>query len=88
MIAGFLRQTAMRHFTGTELGMLALAGLLIIVGAVSVFHPTEMSMVYRAYRRMPATIEHVSKTGSQAYGVLAMLLGAGLAWLVFAGKRK
>jgi hypothetical protein len=78
----------MRRFTGTELGMLALAGLLFIVGAVSVFHPTEMNLAYRAYRRMPATIEHVSKRGSQAYGVLAIALGAGLAWLVFAGRRK
>jgi hypothetical protein len=78
----------MRRFTGTEFGILVVAAISIFVGADLVVHPTEMNVLHQAYRRFRLSIEHVSKEGSQIYGVLAIVLGLGLIWMVFYGRRK
>ena len=78
----------MRRFTGIELGILILAGLFIVVGADMVIFPTEMNVFHQVYRRMHFAITHISKDGSQIYGILAILFGLGLVWMVFTGKRK
>jgi len=81
-------ETVMRRFTGIELGILLLAGTFLVVGADMVFYPTEMNVFHQVYRRMHAAVEHISKDRSQIYGILAMLFGLGLVWMVFTGRRK
>ena len=78
----------MRRLTGIELGILALAGLFIVVGAIMVIHPTEADVFHQAYNFARSSIEHVSREKSRIYGVLAMLIGAGMVWMVFYGRRK
>jgi hypothetical protein len=83
----------MRRFTRTEIGA-AVAGLvLIIVGVDMIVRPTEMTMIpdstgrWRSIRG-PDTPVHVSKTGSQVYGGLSVLMGAGISSLALYRGRK
>ena len=78
----------MRRFTGTELALLALAILLVGIGFYAVIHPTEMYIYFRRAKNIPAGVEHISKTGSQLHGILAMAVGAGLGWLIIYGRAK
>ena len=79
----------MRRLTGTEFGMLGLAGVLFFFGADSIIHPTEMDVFHQAtYRHVSYSVEHVSKTGSKIYGVLMILFGVGLVSAVLYGRRK
>jgi hypothetical protein len=79
---------ATRSFTGTEWGILALAVLFIVFGGVAILYPTEMNVFHQSYRGVRSSFEHVSKDGSRIYGGFAMLVGAGLTWLVFYGRKK
>lgn len=82
----------MRQFSGLEKCILFAAGLFIICGLISLVHPVEMVIIHVNYRRARSAdagaIEHVSKTGAMAYGLLGITIGAGLIWAVCAGKRK
>ena len=78
----------MRRFTGTELGLIALAILFIGVGLYAVIYPTEMNLYFKNYKGFPAGVEHISKAGSQIFGVLSMAIGAGLLWLICFGRAK
>jgi hypothetical protein len=78
----------MRRFTGNENGMLLLAGLFIFGGMAIMANPTEMTIPHQAYKHVRSSIEHVSKNGSQIYGGVFALFGAGLVGLVFYGRRK
>jgi hypothetical protein len=78
----------MRRLTGTEWALLALAILLVGVGFFAVIHPTEMYLYFRRAKNIPAGVEHISKAGSQLHGILAMAVGAGLAWFIVSGRPK
>ena len=78
----------MRRFTGAEKGILVLAVLFIIVGADMTICPTEMNLSHQAYRWTRSSSEHISKVGSMFYGIVMILLGAGIVWLVFRGRSK
>jgi hypothetical protein len=78
----------MRHLNGNELGVLVIASVFIVCGAFMLIDPTELNVVHRAYKRTGSTIEHVSKEDSQIYGAVAIILGSGLVWIVFYGRRK
>ncbi len=74
----------MRRLNGPELGILAIAAVFVIVGVVMLVHPTESVVFHEAYRWVHSSpIEHVSKTESRIYGILAIIFGGGFVWLVF-----
>jgi uncharacterized protein YjeT (DUF2065 family) len=83
-----LSNSTMRRLNGNELGVLLIASVFIICGAVLLIHPTEMTMVHQEYKRLRASFEHVSEEESQVYGAVAIILGSGLVWMVFYGRRK
>ena len=83
-----LSNSTMRRLNGNELGVLLIASVFIICGAFMLIDPTEMNMVHLGYKRLRATVEHVSKEDSQVYGAVAIILGSGLVWMVFYGRRK
>jgi hypothetical protein len=69
--------------------ILALAGLFIIGGALMVVHPTEMTVFHQTGRSgMRFSLEHVSKGETRATGVLGIIFGSGLVWMVFYGRSK
>lgn len=76
----------MHRFTGAEKGILVLAILFIIVGANMAIWPTEMNVSHQAYRWAHSSSEHISKDGSILYGIVMILLGVGIVWLVFRGR--
>jgi hypothetical protein len=78
----------MRRLTGTELGILVIASVFIVAGTVTVLHPTELDVFHQAYRRVRGSVEHVTKEGSRVYGTVAIIMGSGLVWMVFYGRRK
>ena len=78
----------MRRFTGTELALLALAILLVGIGFYAVIYPTEMYLFFNKTKNIPAGVEHISKAGSQLHGILTMVVGAGLGWLIVYGRAK
>ncbi len=78
----------MRHLSGIESGFLFLAVVFIIAGAVMLLNPTEADVIHQVYRRSGYYVEHVSKERARAYGVLAILFGGGMVWMVFAGRRR
>ena len=76
----------MRRPTGAEFGILILSALFIIFGAAVLIHPTESLVFHQAYRWVKSSIERISKSGAQVYGVLSILLGIGMVWMVFYGR--
>jgi uncharacterized protein YjeT (DUF2065 family) len=78
----------MRRLTGVEFGILVLSALFIIFGAAMLIQPTEGFVFHQAYRWAKSSVEHVSKDGARVYGVLSILLGVGMVWMVFYGRGK
>jgi hypothetical protein len=72
----------MRRLTQIEAGILIIAALFIFAGANMVIHPTDGVIVHQG-RGARLFIQHFTKPEEQLCGALAILLGAGLAGLVF-----
>ena len=73
----------MKRLSATEVGALIFAGLLVVVGIISVAEPREGFVGHQSYRFTPSYFEHVSKGKARVYGVVATLVGLGLGGLVF-----
>jgi len=78
----------MKRYTKMDIGA-AIAGLgFIIFGVWIIVYPTDFTMIPDSagvHFVVPSVggdkSVHVSKTGSRAYGVLAIVLGAGISFL-------
>jgi hypothetical protein len=86
------RLAHMKRLTLIELGALALAAILFVVGLASVIWPHSQVVLHFTHdargSRPRNTVEFVTPAGAQVYGVLAMLLGLGLGTLaVYPRKR-
>ena len=84
----------MRRFTKIEIGAAVVGLAFVIIGICMLVWPAEMTMIsdgaggrYRAILG-PDKAEHVSKTGSQIYGGLSVLMGVGISWLALYRGRK
>jgi hypothetical protein len=74
----------MKRITTAEFGGLALAAGLFVVGCVWVAWPLDLVFVHAPavfVSLATSALEVTSKTGTQIYGGIAMLLGIGLAAL-------
>jgi hypothetical protein len=79
----------MRDLTGVEKAALCLALIFIVVGITMFLAPREALVWHQGYRYTPGSgLEHVSKSGARVYGILSLLVGGGLAFVVFYGRRK
>ncbi len=78
----------MRRLTGFELGLVLLGAFLLITGAAMIIHPTEVDVSRPGSRRgsLPATFEHVSRTGVVVAGGFSALSGIAILWGVFARR--
>ena len=85
----------MKRYTKMEINA-AVAGLVFIIfGVVMIVRPTEFAMTpdsTGAKIRAPSLgsdkLVNVSKTGSEVYGVLSVVMGAGICWLALYRKRE
>ncbi|MGV3754066.1 MAG: hypothetical protein ACO1QS_01635 [Verrucomicrobiota bacterium] len=77
----------MRRFSGVEIGMLIVASLFIVCGAVTVIRPGEGYLLASTGRiKGPdnkAAAVRISKGTARGLGIVAVLFGAGFVWLVF-----
>ena len=78
----------MRRLTTIEKSALALGLLFVAAGAFLIVHPVEGVVFHPGPDRYRAILgpnqpEHVSKRGSQIYGGIAVVVGAGITWLAF-----
>jgi hypothetical protein len=77
----------MRHYSKREiLGAALLGGIFIVFGVDMIVRPTEMNMIPAGLGKVRGisgsdSVVHVSKTGSQVYGGLAILVGVGVTWM-------
>ena len=76
----------LHRFNSVEIGILILAALLFSFGLISIAHPMEAAWAHPATDSITAAprnyLEVVTKDGARLYGILATLLGMGLAMLV------
>jgi hypothetical protein len=82
----------MKRLTSTGLGALVLAALFFFGGLVLVILPKEMKLWHVTYQSdsgmQGSYFEDVTKGRARFYGVMAMLLGTGLAvFIIFPKKR-
>ena len=65
-------------------------GHIFVVGGIAMLlSPTEAVVWHLGYRYTPGSgLEHLSKAGAQVYGALSLLIGGGLTFIVFCGRRK
>ncbi len=82
----------MKRLTSTDLGALVLAVLLFFGGLVGAIFPKEMKLWHVTHDPVSdwqdSYFEDVTKGRARFYGVMAMLLGAGLAlFVIFPRKR-
>lgn len=69
--------------------MLCLAVVFVVVGIAMLVAPREAVVWHQGYRYTPGSgLEYVSKAGARAYGVLSLLVGGGLTFIVFYRGRK
>jgi hypothetical protein len=78
----------MRRFSQIEFGILLLAAAMIVGGCIMIFYPKDMVVSHQAYRWVRSSSEHISKSASPFYGVVSVIFGLGLGFLVFNGRRK
>ena len=82
----------MRRFTSTEVGALIFAGLFFFGGLAGAVYPKEMKVRHATHdpvSDMPGGyIEEVPKGRARFYGVMTMLLGAGLTVFVIFPKKR
>jgi uncharacterized protein YjeT (DUF2065 family) len=74
----------MKRFTSTECGALILAAMLILAGLTWLLWPREMITSHPTNNEVgwPGGFTGlVSKAGSRLYGAVAIIVGAGLAYL-------
>jgi hypothetical protein len=74
----------MKRFTSTEIAALIMATAFVVVGFIWLVWPREMVILHvtNDFVGWPGSIvEYVNKRGSRIYGVMVMLLGAGIAAL-------
>ena len=76
----------MGRFTGIELGMLAFAAFFLVGGVIMALHPTE-SVVFHPGRGR-GSLQHLSKGGTQIFGVMEIIFGIGFVWMVFYKRGK
>jgi hypothetical protein len=78
----------MKRFSGVEVGMLIVASLFIVCGAVTAIRPGGGNLLVSGGKapKWPvtkATAVRISKGTERGLGVIAILFGAGFVWLVF-----
>jgi uncharacterized protein YjeT (DUF2065 family) len=75
----------MRRLTTIEKSAVALGVVFVVIGAYMTVHPAEGFVFHPGYKYRTGTNqpEHVSKSGSQIYGGLAVVMGCGICWLAF-----
>jgi hypothetical protein len=66
--------------TGSEIAAVVLGIFLMAAGAFSIILPGELVVFHQADEG-GGYIEHVSKSGSRMYGVIAVIIGSALVWL-------
>jgi hypothetical protein len=90
-----LSLSCMKRYTNMEI-LAAIAGLAFIVfGLFMLFHPTEMTLIppgfgAGTYRGISGSSQpvNISKTGSEVYSGLSVIVGSGLIWLaLFLGRK-
>ena len=83
----------MKRFSGVEVGMLIVASLFILCGAVTAIRPGEGNVHVSGVKapkwpNTKATSVRFSKGTMRGAGVVAVLFGAGFIWLVFQKPRE
>lgn len=78
----------MKRLSGNEKGAVVLGLVFVVAGVCMIARPTERVVSHPGpYKHVgllgPNQPEYVSKRGSQIYGVIAVLMGAGIVWLGF-----
>ena len=78
----------MRRPTGFELGLVLLGAFLLITGTAMIIHPSEVDVSRPGSSRgsIPATFEHVSKTGAVVAGGFSALSGIAILWGVLSRR--
>jgi hypothetical protein len=72
----------MKRITPIEIGVLLFAAALFVMGFIWLVWPREMAVGHATNDAMGwpgGFTEFVSRTGSRIYGIMGMLLGAGMA---------
>ncbi len=68
--------------------MLALAVIFILVGLLNIIHPSEHMTFQSSARDFFVSAGYTSKEKSRTYGLLSVVLGAGMAAMVVYRRRK
>jgi hypothetical protein len=78
----------MRRLSGIEWAILVVALVIILAGANMLIHASDRVIFRHSDSWADFSFEHVSKGRTRLYGIGAVLLGSGLACLVFYNARK
>ena len=78
----------MRRLSGIEWAILVVALVVILAGANMLIHASDRVIFRHSDSWADFSFEHVSKGRTRLYGIGAVLLGSGLACLVFYNARK
>ena len=79
----------MKRFTATEKGAVLLAYVCVIFGIYLVPHPAEMYVAHPDSGRYKTPLvqhplgERVSREKARVYGIMSVVVGIGIGWLVF-----
>lgn len=68
--------------------MLVLAVIFILAGLLNIIHPSEHLNFQSPARNFFVSVGYTSKEKSRTYGLLSVVLGAGMAAMVFFRRRK
>jgi hypothetical protein len=77
----------MKHPNPIERVCLIFATVFILAGGLLIVHPMEANVVHPGMNYpvhgLDESPEHVTKKGARIFGVALVVIGGGLAWLVF-----
>jgi len=82
----------MRRIHGIEWFVLLLALVFIVAGADFVLEPTDLTVLHPGLSDYHLgwlnPFQHLSANAARAYGVVTILFGGGLLWIVFTKKNQ
>jgi hypothetical protein len=86
VVSGLLN--CMRRLNGIELAMLVLATIFILTGLFSIIHPSAHLIFQSSARNFFVSAGYISKERVRTYGLLSVVLGAGMVGMVVYRRRK
>ena len=78
----------MRRLSGIELAVLVLAVFFILAGLFNIIHPSEHLTFQGSTRDLFVSAGYTSKERVRTYGLLSVVLGAGMVGVVLYRRRK